>query len=32
MSKSGIGDESSKPLSIHEYVADDEDILWAYRI
>ena len=31
MSKSGIGDESSKPLSIYEYVADDEDILWACR-
>jgi hypothetical protein len=32
MSKSGIGDEPSTPLSIHEYVADDEDILRAYRI
>ena len=31
MSKSGIGDESSTPLSIYEYVADDEDILRAYR-
>ena len=31
MSKSGIGDESSRPLSIYEYVADDEDILRAYR-
>ena len=31
MSKSGIGDESSTPLSIYEYVADDEDILQAYR-
>ena len=31
MSKSGIGDESSMPLSIYEYVADDEDILRAYR-
>ena len=29
MSKSGIGDESSTP--IYEYVADDEDILRAYR-
>jgi hypothetical protein len=32
MSKSGIGDESSMASSIYEYVADDEDILWAYRI
>jgi len=31
MSKSAIGDESSTPLSIYEYVADDEDILQAYR-
>ena len=31
MSKSGIEDESSTPLSIYEYVADDEDILRAYR-
>jgi hypothetical protein len=31
MSKSGIEDESWKPLSIYEYVADDEDILRAYR-
>ena len=31
MSKSAIGDESSTPLSIYEYVADDEDILRAYR-
>ena len=31
MSKSGIGDESSTPLSIYEYVADNEDILLAYR-
>ena len=31
MSKSGIGDESSMPSSIYEYVADDEDILLAYR-
>ena len=31
MSKSGIGDESSTPLSIYQYVADDEDILRAYR-
>jgi hypothetical protein len=30
-SKSAIGDESSTPLSIYEYVADDEDILQAYR-
>jgi len=28
MSKSGIGDDSSMPLSIYEYVAD-EDILRA---
>jgi hypothetical protein len=31
MSQSGIEDESSTPLSIYEYVADDEDILRAYR-
>src|SRR5919202_6290334 len=31
MSKAGIGDESSTPLSIYEYIADDEDILKAYR-
>ena len=31
MSKSGIEDESSTPLSIYEYVADDEDILKIYR-
>ena len=31
ISNSGIGDESSTPLSIYEYVADDEDILRAYR-
>jgi hypothetical protein len=31
MSQSGIEDESSTPLSIYEYVADDEDILQAYR-
>jgi hypothetical protein len=31
MSKSGFGDESSTPLSIYEYVADDEDVLRAYR-
>jgi hypothetical protein len=31
MSKSAIEDESSTPLSIYEYVADDEDILQAYR-
>ena|SRR5215475_7040136 len=30
MSKSGNGDESS-PLSMYEYVADDEDVLRAYR-
>jgi hypothetical protein len=32
MSKAGIGDESSTTLSVYEYVADDEDILRAYRI
>jgi hypothetical protein len=31
MSKAGIGDESSTPLSIYQYIADDEDILKAYR-
>jgi hypothetical protein len=31
MSKAGIGDESSTPLSIYEYIADDEDILKTYR-
>ena len=32
MSKAGIGDESSlTTLSVYEYVADDEDILRAYR-
>jgi hypothetical protein len=31
MSKAGIGDESSTPLSIYEYIADDDDILKAYR-
>ena len=31
MSKSGIRDESSTPLSKYEYVADDEDTLQAYR-
>ena len=31
MSKAGIEDESSTTLSIHEYVADDDDILRAYR-
>ena len=32
MSKAGIGDESSSTtLSIYEYVADDDDILRAYR-
>jgi hypothetical protein len=32
MSKAGIGDGSSTELSIYEYIADDEDILKAYRI
>jgi hypothetical protein len=31
MSKSGIVDESSTTLSIYGYVADDDDILRAYR-
>ena len=31
MSKAGIGDESSTTSSVYEYVADEEDILWAYR-
>jgi hypothetical protein len=31
MSKAGIGDESSTTLSVYEYVADDDDILGAYR-
>ena len=31
MSKAGIGDESSTALSIYEYIADDDDILKAYR-
>jgi hypothetical protein len=31
MSKAGIGGESSMTLSAYEYVADDEDILRAYR-
>ena len=31
MSKAGIGDESSTTLSVYEYVADDDDILKAYR-
>ena len=31
MSKAGIGDGSSTALSIYEYIADDEDILKAYR-
>jgi hypothetical protein len=31
MSKAGIGDESSTTLSIYEYIADDDDILKAYR-
>src|SRR5918911_5546252 len=31
MSKAGIGEESSTALSIYEYIADDDDILKAYR-
>jgi hypothetical protein len=31
MSKAGIGDGSSTALSIYEYIADDDDILKAYR-
>jgi hypothetical protein len=31
ISKAEIRDESSTTLSVYEYVADDEDILWAYR-
>jgi hypothetical protein len=31
MSKAGIGDGSSTTLSIYEYIADDDDILKAYR-
>jgi hypothetical protein len=31
MSKAGIVDESSTTLSVYEYVADDDDILRAYR-
>jgi hypothetical protein len=31
MSKAGIGDASSTPLSIYESIADDDDILKAYR-
>jgi hypothetical protein len=31
MSKAGIGDESLTTLSVFEYVADDDDILSAYR-
>jgi hypothetical protein len=31
MSKAGIEDVSSTALSIYEYIADDEDILKAYR-
>src|SRR6476659_10325424 len=31
MSKAGIEDESSMASSIYEYVADNEDILWAYK-
>lgn len=31
MSKAGIGDESSTTMSIYEYVADDDDVLKAYR-
>jgi hypothetical protein len=32
MSKARIGDEFSTTLSVYEYVADDDDILRAYRI
>ena len=31
MSKSGIGDESLTTLSVYGYIADDDDILGAYR-
>jgi hypothetical protein len=31
MSKAGIGDGSSTALSIYEYIADDDDILKAFR-
>src|SRR5215216_7085637 len=31
MSKAGIRDESSTTLSVYDYVADDDDILRAYR-
>ena len=31
MSKARIEDESSRTLSVYEYVADDDDILRAYR-
>ena len=31
MSKAGIGDGSSTALSIYKYIADDDDILRAYR-
>ena len=31
MSKAGIGDESLTTLSVYEYIADDDDILKAYR-
>jgi hypothetical protein len=31
MSKAGNGDEFSMTMSIYEYIADDEDILRAYR-
>src|SRR5919202_152345 len=31
MSKAGIGNGSSTALSIYEYIADDDDILKAYR-
>ena len=31
MSKAGIEDVSSTALSIYEYIADDDDILKAYR-
>jgi hypothetical protein len=31
LSKAGIGDGSSTVLSVYEYIADDDDILRAYR-
>src|SRR5919202_3539603 len=31
LSKAGIGDGSSTVLSVYEYIADDDDILKAYR-